>query len=169
MLYQPDTIWSLRLLSLPPSLSLHHLQTWPPSLHYRVTPWLSAKWGKAAGEFRRMGSLQRRGSTFPKAQQVRRSWCIQGHAGKVCAVWTRIRILMCLLQKQRKASQWISQMQLKERRRKGRERPTAPRALLMVINWILVRHIIQFKCQFDSGDKSKHSLNVSCFLQIFTN
>ncbi len=49
--------------SLPPPMR-------PPSLCYRATPWLWAKWGKAVGELRRTGSLQKTDSTFPKAQQV---------------------------------------------------------------------------------------------------
>lgn len=73
MLLYCTTAWSFWLLSHFPPLSPPF--TWPPALLCsRATPWLWARWGRAAGEFRRTGSLQRRDRTFPKALQVQQLW-----------------------------------------------------------------------------------------------
>ena len=55
--------------TFPPPLP----SVWPP-VCYRVTPWLWAKWGRAAEEFGRTGWLQRTASTIHRAQQVPKLW-----------------------------------------------------------------------------------------------
>lgn len=77
-------------MTAPPDLSGYSC-TFPPSLPshvasfcYRRTPWLLAKQGKAAWEFRRIGMLQRTDSICSKAQQVQLHWFSEHHSNWQC-------------------------------------------------------------------------------------
>lgn len=138
--------WSLRLLSHFP------LPLLPPSHHAASFSLLQGN-SLAVGQVgQRCGEVQENGI----ASEDRQHLC-QVPAGttalinqrrvthKVCAVLSHcmfIFLLSVLIQKLRKASQWTSQMWLKERRRKELEQPTAPQALLMVMNVILLWDIV---------------------------